>query len=153
MLAVEKATIAEHAEIINDGWRYDHQNYGPSWADYEEAQIRHEFAKLGLPTIAASKNLKVGIATVQRMLRGDGTIPQLFIFRNCENTIAQMRQYRWNPHPKDKPMRGADHCCDCVRYICHSDQESFAPVKPLNLPSRFNKQYISTLLDQSAKST
>lgn len=49
--------------------------------------------------------------------------PQLFFFKNCDNTIREFQSYRWKEERKPalynsgRPEKADDHCMDALRYF------------------------------------
>ena len=121
-------TLAYHSECIKQISGTD--SYRVTWADHD-AQDRHEFRSLGIPTSPAKKDVKLGIEAVQAALKvqGDGR-PRLQIFNTCRNTIKEMGGYKWaegneNKDAKDEPLQLNDHTCDCVRYGIYGVEGKF----------------------------
>jgi phage terminase large subunit len=114
-----RETLAYHAERIKQ--ISGGEKYRVTWADHD-AQERYEFKKLGIRTVAAKKDVHLGIEAVQAALKvqGDGR-PRLVIFKTCTNTIKEMSGYKWaegteTKDARDEPMKVNDHTCDCIRY-------------------------------------
>jgi len=112
-------TLAYHAKQIKQISGKD--RYRLTWADHE-AQERHEFKQLGIRTMAAKKDVHLGIEAVQAALKvqGDGR-PRVQIFNTCRNTIKEMGGYKWaegteTKEARDEPLELNDHTCDCIRY-------------------------------------
>jgi len=112
-------TLAYHAERIKQVSGSD--RYRMTWADHD-AQDRFELDHLGIKTVPAKKDVRLGIEAVQACLKvqHDGK-PRLFVFKTCPNTAREMTGYRWAEgtearDPKDEPLKINDHCPDCVRY-------------------------------------
>ena len=123
-----RETLAYHAERIKQ--ISGREKYRVTWADHD-AQERHEFEKLGIPTMPAKKDVHLGIEAVQAALKvqGDGK-PRLFIFKNCVNTIREIAGYKWaegteTKDAKDEPLKVNDHTCDCVRYGIYGVEGKF----------------------------
>ncbi len=116
-------TLAYHAERIKMiGGR---EKYRATWADHD-AQDRCEFKNLGIVTMPAKKDVRLGIETVQAMLKvqGDGK-PRLFFFSTCKHAISEHIGYRWaegteTKDPKDEPEKKDDHTVDAARYCIYS---------------------------------
>jgi phage terminase large subunit len=64
------------------------------------------------------------------MLSGINKVNEYFkqdkikIFRNCENTIREIENWKWRKlkpgimkNEPDEPMDKDDHCCDSLRYL------------------------------------
>ena len=121
-------TLARHAgEIKRISGK---ERYRCTWADHD-AQDRHEFKQLGLPTIPAKKDIHLGIEAVQAALKvqGDGK-PRLTIFKDCKHTIKEIGGYKWAEgseikDAKDEPLQLNDHTCDCVRYGIYGIEGKF----------------------------
>jgi hypothetical protein len=72
-----------------------------------------------------------GIDKVKQMLKVNTQLgrPQLFVFKNCENTIREFESYRWMEKKniitdKEVPVKENDHCMDALRYaVCTVGQE------------------------------
>lgn len=117
-----RETLAYHAERIKQ--ITGAEKYRATWADHD-AQERYEFKKLGISTLAAKKDVHLGIETVQAALKiQDDGKPRLFIFKNCVNTCREMPSYKWaegteGRDPKDEPLKVNDHTPDCVRYCVY----------------------------------
>ena len=123
-----RETLAFHAERIKQ--ISGSEKYRATWADHD-AQERHEFAKLGIPTLPAKKDVHLGIEAVQAALKvqADGK-PRLFIFKTCKNTVREMAGYKWaegteTKDAKDEPLKVNDHCPDCVRYAIYGVEGKF----------------------------
>lgn len=95
--------------------------------------------ELGMPTIAANKQVSRGIQAVAQRLRraGDGR-PRLLLMRDAvlerdqelldakrpASTQEEVPGYRWNAD-KDQPVKEDDHGCDAMRYlVAHLDLRS-----------------------------
>jgi len=100
------------------------ERYLCTYADHD-AQDRAEFAKLGIQTRGARKEIRGGIEAVQRCLKiqGDGK-PRLFFFNTCRHAIREHSAYHYPEgtdlrDPKDEPVKKDDHTCDAVRYLIY----------------------------------
>jgi hypothetical protein len=114
-----RESLGYHAERIKQ--ISGQQKFVCTWADHD-AQDRYEFEKLGIPTTAARKDVRLGIETVQATLKmqKDGR-PRLYIFSTCTNTIREMQGYHWaegteGKDAKDEPAKVDDHTVDTLRY-------------------------------------
>jgi len=123
-----RETLAYHARQIKK--ISGREKYLATWADHD-AQDRFEFKNMGIPTIAAKKDVHLGIEAVQATLKvqGDG-IPRLFIFKNCRNTIREITGYKWaegtdTKDAKDVPLEVNDHTLDCLRYSIYGIEGHF----------------------------
>jgi hypothetical protein len=123
-----KDTLANHAEKIKQ--ISGKEKYRTTWADHD-SQDRFEFTKLGISTLAAKKDIHLGIEAVQTALKVQGDDkPRLFIFKNCVHTCQEMQGYRWaegteKRDPTDEPLKVDDHCPDCVRYVIYGVEGNF----------------------------
>ena len=94
----------------------------------------------------AQKNVLAGIELIRRLLlpQRDGE-PGLYFFRDCTETVKQLRAYRWKKgtgktDPKPEPVKYYDHLCDSLRYIIYSRQLGLSadtgPFKPLAIKKK-----------------
>lgn len=114
-----RETLACHSERIKQ--ISGKEKYRTTWADWD-SQDAAELKALGINTIPAKKDVRLGIESVQACLKvqGDGK-PRLFIFNNCRNSIREMSGYKWaegteTKDAQDEPLKVNDHTCDCIRY-------------------------------------
>jgi hypothetical protein len=97
------------------------ERYRVTWADHD-AQDRYEFARLGIKSRPAKKDIRLGIEAVQTALKVQANgRPRLRIFDTCRTTIKEMGGYKWaegtdTKDARDEPLQLNDHTCDCVRY-------------------------------------
>ena len=142
-----QSSIAFHAEQIKKRPWSNHPIYGPTYCDHD-AQDRHELKLHGVYTTAAKKDVHAGIDCLRRlmMLSGDG-FPRLMVFEHCENTIRELRSYKWTPatgegtererSPIDEPWPFNDHTADACRYVCFSELRHVEEYgKPIHRPRR-----------------
>lgn len=121
-------TLKHHSECIKKISGKD--RYRVTWADHD-AQDRHEFKQLGIPTSPAKKDVHLGIEAVQAALKVQGNgRPRLQIFNHCKHTIKEMGGYKWAEgseikDAKDEPLQLNDHTCDCVRYGIYGIEGKF----------------------------
>lgn len=120
-----RESLSFHAERIKQISGVE--RYRATWADHD-SQDRYELKKLGITTLAARKDIRLGIETVQAVLKiqNDGK-PRLFIFKNCVNTRKEISGYKWaegteGRDPKDEPLKVNDHTPDCLRYCIYSTE-------------------------------
>ncbi len=78
---------------------------------------------LGSWFVYGSDDLDGGILRVRDWLRvrDDGTSRIRILAGTCRNLIHEMARYQWKVVGgiiTDKPMKKADHLCDCLRYLC-----------------------------------
>ena len=123
-----RETLAYHSERIKQ--ISGKNKYRATWADHD-SQDCFEFKNLGISTIAAKKDVHLGIEAVQAALKvqGDGR-PRLFIFKTCRNSIREMSGYKWaegteTKDAQDEPLKVNDHTCDCVRYGIYGVEGKF----------------------------
>jgi phage terminase large subunit len=88
-----------------------------------DAQERAELHSLGVPTVAADKDIEHGLQKVAERLvvQGDG-YPRLMVFANCRNLIREFGLYRWEEQKdgraaKEEPHKENDHAMDALRYM------------------------------------
>lgn len=115
--------LAVHAEKIKR--MTGRRRIAARWADHD-AQDVHELRALGIDTLPAKKDVRLGIELVQAKLKvqADGR-PQLTISPSCVHTIREMIGYRWREgtetrDPRDEPEKQNDHCPDALRYVLYS---------------------------------
>lgn len=95
------------------------------WADHD-AQDVYELRELGIETLPAKKDVRLGIELLQSMLKiRENGRPRLTISPRCVHTIEEMIGYRWKAgsdlrDPQDEPMKQNDHCPDALRYLLYS---------------------------------
>jgi len=115
--------LAEHAERIRQ--MSQGRTIIARWADHD-AQDVYELRGLGIETLPAKKEIRLGIELVQAMLKvQDNGLPRLTISPRCPNTIRELMEYRWLDgtdllDPADKPRKVGDHCPDALRYLLYS---------------------------------
>ncbi len=118
-----------HAAAIREvsariGWRTDRQGRLRAVIDSAANQrtlascksVAELFRERGiLVNTDVDKDVFAGIARVKSYLaRGNGT-PDLYIFSNCKNMIAEFKSYSWGEG--DSPVKRDDHCMDELRYF------------------------------------
>lgn len=62
-----------------------------------------------------NKDVFAGIARVKSFLKRGNGEPDIFIFKNCANMIAEFKTYFWAAG--DAPVKRDDHCMDELRYF------------------------------------
>jgi PBSX family phage terminase large subunit len=125
-------TVRQHAAQINELSRGENYYYTVADHDAEDRATLHEN---GIPTIAATKTVTLGIERVQERLKvqGDGK-PRLYFFRDALveldhslkvsgkpiKTIDEFGSYIWKTtanRVKDEPQKSDDHGVDALRYM------------------------------------
>ena len=109
--------IAEHAREI-------HKRGEVSWtvADHD-AQERAELNAKGIPTVAATKDVSLGLQRVaERLVVQPDGYPRLFISGDCIGLLQEFGQYVWEPTKdgravKEEPHKEHDHRMDALRYM------------------------------------
>ena len=76
------------------------------------AELFYERGILVNPNV--EKDLFSGIARVKSYLNRKNGLPNLYIFRNCVNLIAELKGYYWGSG--DTPRKADDHSLDEMRY-------------------------------------
>lgn len=123
-----RESLAFHAERIKG--ISGQEQYRCTWADHD-AQDRYELEKHGITTVAARKDVHLGIEAIQTVLKvqGDGR-PRLQIFSTCKHTIEEVAGYRWaegteTRDAKDEPLKVNDHTVDALRYAIFGVEGNF----------------------------
>jgi hypothetical protein len=123
-----RESLAFHAERIKG--ISGRERFRCTWADHD-AQDRFELEKHGIKTMAAKKDVHLGIEAVQTVLKvqGDGR-PRLQIFSTCRHTIEEMIGYRWaegteSRDAKDEPWKVKDHTLDAIRYAIFGAEANY----------------------------
>lgn len=109
--------------------RYDH-----TWkviVDYEDAISVRYLNQAGIATTNARKNITDGINCVKSSMFQK----RFFVFKNCKDTILQLKSYQWKEFADDKEVKDEvkkvnDHLADCVRYLVYTTTKS--QIKPWN---------------------
>lgn len=113
----------------------------PTPADYSMKRKERDLESLwsdlqreGLNLIEANKgNVKnANILLINQMFHQN----RLFIFKTCENTIREIKNYRWQKPKlgsevdrKEEIIKKDDHCCDALQYVVRflKDRKVFSP--------------------------
>lgn len=84
-----------------------------------ERSVAELFYERGIAVnTGVDKDVFAGISRVKSYLvRGNG-MPDLYIFKNCVNMIAEFKSYSWGDG--DRPIKRCDHAMDAVRYFISS---------------------------------
>lgn len=115
-------------QILSRTWESESPFYGNTYSDHD-AQQRAEFAKLGIHTTPALKDVRSGIDILaSHMVIQGNDEPKLFIFENCTNLIREIMGYKWatgtdKRSPRDEPMKVNDHSVDALRYAIATDTQ------------------------------
>lgn len=110
------------------------------WADHD-AQDRYEIAAGGVQTLAARKDVLMGIEAVQTVMKHSSQKkPRFYIAARCVNMIKEHTTYRWPDgtdanDPKDAPVKKDDHTCDAARYIVYSELGAPKGLIPAPIPN------------------
>ena len=72
------------------------------------------------------KDLFSGIARVKSYLNQKNGLPNLYIFKNCVNLIAELKGYYWGSG--DTPRKADDHSLDEMRYYLMSRPKKTPPI-------------------------
>lgn len=137
---MSRRNVNDHAEQIKLYSENEHIDYSVSDHDAGERDILH---RAGIPTVAAKKDIAVGIETTQLRFRdaGDGQ-PRIFFVRDAlveedeylkENhlplcTIDEIPEYVYPKGPdgktnKEHPVKDKDHGQDAMRYAVMSQEQ------------------------------
>jgi phage terminase large subunit-like protein len=101
--------------------------------------IRDEFARHGVITKNARKDVGAGIFRVREYLRPDPVYnkPKLFVFSTCRRLRYEFAHYVWDDatrtgsSDRQSPCKSDDHLLDCLRYIIMEEPAYISPVKRL----------------------
>lgn len=105
--------------------------------------IRDEFARHGIITKNARKDVGAGIYRVREYLRIDPSCdkPKIFIFDTCRRLRYEFAHYVWDDSfrtitstAKQAPRKVNDHLLDCLRYVIMDDPIYVAPAKQAYMP-------------------
>ena len=121
-----------HAAAIQEisrklGWKRD--SCGRIQALIDSAANQHTLASVrsvselfyerGIAVNAnVDKDVFSGISRVKSYLARDNGLPNIYIFRNCENMISEFKSYSWGAG--DRPVKVDDHAMDELRYFIMS---------------------------------
>ncbi len=83
----------------------------------------------GITTTGARKNVIDGINNLKSLM----FCKKFFVFKNCKETIRQLKSYQWKEATKDKDIPDEvkkinDHIPDCIRYVTYTNLKS--QIKP-----------------------
>lgn len=120
--------VDEHAKRIKEissalGWKTDSKGRLTALIDSAANQrtlasvksVAELFAEKGiLVNTHVNKDVFSGICRVKEYLRTDNGKPNIYIFDNCKNMIAEFSGYFWADG--DSPVKKDDHCMDELRY-------------------------------------
>lgn len=103
---------------------------GVTYADHDR-QEREEYARRGIYSLPAFKDILVGVNAMKTMLNPeqDGG-PKLFVVKDrCPNFIREINSYMWPETDegkpiKEEPVKVDDHVMDASRYGIASDMKS-----------------------------
>ncbi len=115
-----KVLTSVHAENIKH--MTGHEKILYTVADHD-AEERAELESNGIHTVAAKKEVFLGIQQVkQRLLKDDSGKPSLFVFSNLKHTLSEFAAYEWLPpaegrNAKEEPRKENDHAMDALRYM------------------------------------
>lgn len=98
--------------------------------------VQIEYIYNGIPIILGNNDISAGLTRVKSKLLGvDLNLgrPELYITRNCDRLIWELRKYRWGKwahkkmnydrNYKERPVEKDDHACDALRYAVASRPE------------------------------
>lgn len=121
----EQRLIRDHANVIKRSplWYPGLLTY----ADWD-AQDRMELAALGIRTISADKDVKMGIDTVSELIQGypPKEEPMLLVLEGCSYVVQEFSMYQWmlkhdgTPDKSGSPDKKNDHAMDAMRYALYS---------------------------------
>jgi phage terminase large subunit-like protein len=99
--------------------------------------VQLEYIFNDIPIILGNNDVSAGIIRIKSKLLGTdfggGKTPELYITRNCDRLIWELRKYRWGKwahkkmnydrNAKEEPVKKDDHACDSLRYALASRPE------------------------------
>jgi len=82
----------------------------------------------------ANKEVETGIEQVARKIKIINGTPQLYIYKDCANTIQELEEYQYIKVDNDKkiseiPAKINDHTCDALRYAITTHGNQFIAQK------------------------
>jgi phage terminase large subunit len=106
--------------------RYD---FDEIWADPSEPEYINTYRKYDLPVKEADNTIGPGIKEVASLfkVKSNGR-PNLYINRECKNTIKETENYRWKKEKKtdaqlEEPEDKDNHTQDANRYAIYNDRK------------------------------
>lgn len=84
-----------------------------------------------------NKDLFSGIQRVKQYLKVNNGKPKIFIFKQCQNLIRELKTYRWGDG--DAPKKYDDHALDELRYYLMTKPEN-SPSKPIKSQIQKDKE-------------
>lgn len=132
--------VAQHVKDIFEiadriGWQKDGQGRLHALIDSASNQrtlasqksVAELFCEMGiLVNTAVNKDLYSGIQRLKSLF--EQRPPKIFIFRECENLIRELKSYWWGAN--DKPKKVDDHALDELRYFVMSLPKPSKPPMP-----------------------
>lgn len=120
---MKEKIVREHARIINA------MSHGEAFrwttADWD-AEDRETLSYCGIPTVAADKNIEMGLQAVKsRLKEGSNGKPRIYVMaERCPHLISEFYDYMWDPHAgtteknlKEVPVDSNNHAMDALRYM------------------------------------
>jgi len=109
-------THLTNADLIDLLKEFVREKAAPIYCDSAEPQRIEEIQRAGFNAWPSAKDVKLGIDFVKRQ--------KLHILRSCENTLKEIRMYKWKEDAKgnilDEPVKFMDHCADALRYAVYT---------------------------------
>jgi phage terminase large subunit-like protein len=97
--------------------------------------VQLEYVFNGIPIILGNNDMSAGITRLKTRFLGNALVgPELYITRNCDKLIWELRKYRWGKwahkkmnwerNAKEDPVKKDDHAVDALRYGVASRPEN-----------------------------
>ena len=148
-----KLTIKEIGAFCKDAM--EHWGVERFYADPSQPGSIEFLNRMGVPTVAANNDIRVGIDTVYELMKAG----MFKIFKDSSpHTLDELSIYHY-PDPKDlkpdqhggesKPVDQNNHCCDALKYVCimtHRNYAKISPKVPGNKKIRTEKDKIEVLM-------
>ena len=133
--------VAHHAKIVKE---YDREFGEPAYRVGDPSirntdpitgtSVQLEYVYNGVPIILGNNDISAGLTRVKTRFIGNALVgPELYITRNCDRLIWELRKYRWGKwahkkmnfdrNAKEEPVKKDDHAVDALRYGCSSRPE------------------------------
>ena len=134
--------VSHHAKIVKE---YDAEYGAPAYRVGDPSirntdpitgtSVQLEYVYNDIPIILGNNDISAGITRFKTRLLGNALVgPELYITRNCDRLIWELRKYRWGKwahkkmnqdrNQKEEPVKKDDHAVDALRYGLASRPEN-----------------------------